>query len=42
MAKTPGPESSINQTANGSRRANAIVIAYEFRHCVLDQVGFTR
>ena len=31
-----------NQTANGSRRANSVVIDYEFRHCVLDQVGFTR
>ena len=32
----------INQTANGSRRANSVVVSYEFRHCVLDQVGFTR
>jgi hypothetical protein len=31
----------INQTANGSRRANAIVVAYEFRHCVLKEAGFT-
>jgi hypothetical protein len=31
----------VNQTANGSRRANAIVVAYEFRHCVLKEAGFT-
>ena len=30
-----------NRTANGSRRANAIVIDYEFRHCVLKEAGFT-
>ena len=30
-----------NQTANGSRRANAVVIDYEFRHCVLKEAGFT-
>jgi hypothetical protein len=31
----------INRTANGSRRANAIVVPYEFRHCVLKEAGFT-
>jgi hypothetical protein len=31
----------INQTATGSRRANATVISYEFRHCVLKTAGFT-
>ena len=37
-----GPGSSYNQTANGSRRANAVVVDYEFRHCILKEPGSRR
>jgi len=31
----------INRTPAGSRRANATVVSFEFRHCVLKTAGFT-
>jgi hypothetical protein len=31
----------VIQFTNGSRRANNLVLAYEFRHCVFEEAGFT-
>lgn len=31
----------VNQFTGGSRKANNLVVSYEFRHCVFEEAGFT-